>query len=65
MPRSQNKRIADILDIIKSDDILRRKLLETFLSALRTEYHFKGEIIDIIERELADRFRRAARSRGL
>lgn len=58
MPRSQNKRIADMLDIINSDEALRHKFALLFLSILRTDFQLKDELTDVIEREIAERLRR-------
>lgn len=60
MPRSKNRQVAEILSIIKNDRDLRSQFLELLVCALRNDFAWKRELIDIIERELAERI-----SRGL
>lgn len=58
MPRSKNRRIAEMLAIIRNDRTLRRQFLELFAFTLMTDYGFtKDRIIDFISSELADRVR--------
>ena len=58
MPRSQKKRISDMLYIIKSDEDLQYEFAELILSVIEHELHLKDKLTDIVSRELASRMRR-------
>ena len=58
MPRSENKRISDILDIIQNDETLRYKFAELMLSVIEHDLHLKDKLTDIVSRELGDRMGR-------
>lgn len=58
IPRSKNNKVAEILEIIKNDRDLRSRFLELLVFALERDYGSgKRELVDIINRELANRLR--------
>ena len=57
VPRSQKKRISDMLDLLESDEILRRRFAELVLSVVEHDLHLTDKMTDIISKELASRMR--------
>lgn len=57
MPRSQKKRISDMLDLIESDEILKHRFAELVLSVAEYDLGLKDKLTDIVSRELANRMR--------
>jgi len=58
MPRSQKKRISDMIDLIANDEMLQYKFAKLLLSTIEHDLHLKDKLTDIVSRELADRMRR-------
>ena len=58
MPRSQKKKISDMLDLIEGDEILQHRFAELILSVVEHDLHLKDKLTDIVSRELGNRMRR-------
>lgn len=55
MPRSEKKKISDMLDIISNDETLRREFAQLLLSVIKYDLHLRHELTEIVSRELANK----------
>lgn len=58
MPRSQKKKISDILAEIGNDENLQHKFAELILSAIEDDSSFRNKLTKIVSEELANELRR-------
>ena len=57
MPRSQKKRISDMLDLIEADEMLQYRFAKLLLSVIEHDLQLKDKLADVVSRELANRMR--------
>jgi hypothetical protein len=57
MPRSQKKRISDMLDLIETDEMLQYRFAKLLLSVIEHDLQLKDKLADGVSRELANRMR--------
>jgi len=57
MPRSQKKRISDMLDLIEADEMLQYRFAKLLLSVIEHDLQLKDKLADGVSRELANRMR--------
>jgi len=57
MPRSQIKKISDMIDLIKSDELLQRKFADLMLHAIEHDMSLRRKMSEIVGREFADGMR--------
>jgi len=53
MPRSEKKKISDMLDIIATDELLQHKFAKMLLSVIEYDLLLRNKLTEIIGRELA------------
>jgi len=58
MPRSEKKRISDMLDLIETDEMLQYRFAKLLLSVIEHDLQLKDKLADVVSRELANRMRR-------
>lgn len=53
MPRSEIKKIADMMELIKQDEDLRREFAKLILKTIENDFSLKKQITDIVLGELS------------
>lgn len=57
MPRSQIKKISDMIDLIESDELLEHKFAKLILSAIEHDLTLREKMSEIVGKELANHMR--------
>lgn len=57
MPRSQLKKISDMLDLIESDELLQHKFAVLIVSAIENDLTLRDKVSEIVSREFASKLR--------
>jgi hypothetical protein len=55
VPRSQIKKISDMIELIRSDEVLRREFAELILSTVEHDLSLSNKIADIVSKEMGSR----------